>query len=194
MQNDDPERVFVETSIVLIENLSGDYLMLRRAEVNRRSRGKWVFPGGKVERNARDMGSEGEDNIRPALRAAVREVREEAGEPLAAMVRSSEIRHLLTFRSMYPGVEFETHLFHVKLDTDDVDIRLSEKQPTVEHDRFVWMKRETIISQIRHENLPLRDHSERPRGREDYTPVTWEIVRRGLIPISLPGTKPKMTH
>jgi len=179
MQIDGQQRADHETTMVLIERDGGEFLLLRRTLKSARdTRGKWVFPGGHKEKE--DRHGERESDIVVAIRTGARETRQEAGIDILQY----PIEHVGTLENDTPKGRYRTHVFHVMLPPGtQVRVRLSKNQPIKEHDRYYWIRGDVLASHILGIHELLRDHSGRPRGRNDYTFVSWEIVERGLIPL-----------
>jgi len=78
----DPEVRFASTVVVLRDAHKGpEVLLVRRASTLAFYGGAWVFPGGRIDEGDHDAEGGDADNVltRAAVRAAVRELREEAG-------------------------------------------------------------------------------------------------------------------
>ncbi|MDE1834911.1 MAG: NUDIX hydrolase [Candidatus Micrarchaeota archaeon] len=175
-----------EYAIVLLENEHGEFLFLRRTLESgdiRESKGKWVPPGGHIEKRGVGLERERElydlDPIKAAIMAGIRETLEECKIDISLY----QIKYVCAFQNPTPWGPKKAHVLHVKLpEGADPEIKLSDGQPEVEHDRHGWFSRQFVISQIRGDRQLLRDFSESPRGRYDYTQITWELIDRDLIP------------
>jgi 8-oxo-dGTP pyrophosphatase MutT (NUDIX family) len=76
------EPVYPAATVVLLRNGNDglETLLVQRSNAVKHMGGMWVFPGGRVD----DADSEGDDEYRAAMNAAIRETQEEAGLAISA--------------------------------------------------------------------------------------------------------------
>lgn len=100
---------------MMIQDTSGNYLLVRRSITNKSNAGKWEFPGGKIE--------PGEE----FYKALLREVKEETGLTV-------NVKHVVgVTESETSKLRIATLIFEGNKESDQISI-------SEEHDTYSWVK------------------------------------------------------